>query len=324
MNILVTGGAGFLGRYICRELKSKGHNVFSFSRNHYDHLDAIDVETKKGSLLNIPDLEYALEDIDAVIHTAAIAGVWGKKEDFYNTNYVGTQNLVDACLKHKIKYFINTSSPSVVFGQEDILGADESIAYPKKYLTHYAHTKAMAEQYVMSKCSDNFFALSLRPHLIFGKDDPHIIPRLVESARANRLKVVGDGQNLVDVIHVENAAHAHVLALEELVQNKNISGNCYFIGQDEPVNLWNFINDILVLKGQEAVVDSISFPRAYKLGAFLEFVYKMIGIYKPEPPMTRFVATQLAKNHYFSHNKAKKDFGYKCTLGTKEALKTIV
>lgn len=323
MRVLVTGGGGFLGFEICKALHNYGHAAINFSRNHYEKLDSIDVKTIKGSLTNMQDIEEALINIDAVIHTAAIAGVWGKKEDFYNTNYLGTKNLVDSCLKLNIKYFINTSSPSVVFGKDDILNGDESLEYPNKYLTHYAKTKAMAENYVLDNCSESFLAVSLRPHLIFGEDDPHIIPRLVESSKKGRLKIVGSGENLVDVIHVTNAAKAHVDALNSLVLNISISKNCYFIGQEAPVNLWTFINKILVAKKQEPVVDSISFKKAYYLGLVLEIIYKMLGINKPEPPMTRFIATQLGKNHYFSHTKASRDFNYSIGIQIDEAIRQL-
>ncbi|MCT4641561.1 MAG: NAD-dependent epimerase/dehydratase family protein [Bacteriovoracaceae bacterium] len=320
MKILVTGGGGFLGRYICRDLKELGHEVYSFSRNHYDHLDEIDVSTIRGSLTDLDSIDRALEGIEAVFHVAAIAGVWGKKDSFYKTNYEGTKNLVDACKKKGIKYFINTSSPSVVFEKEDLCGVGETIPYPKKFLTHYAHSKALAEQYVMKACGDSFLAVSLRPHLIFGKEDPHIIPRVLQSARAGRLKVVGDGTNLVDIIYVENAAKAHVDAFLKLKEDPSISANCYFIGQEKPVNLWDFINKILVLKEEEPIVDKISFKKAFRIGAVLEILYKIAGIHSPQPPMTRFVACQLAKSHYFDHSKAIKDFNYTVKYNTDDAI----
>ncbi len=320
VKVLVTGGGGFLGTEICKELLKSNFEVFSFSRSHYSHLDDLGVTTRRGSLTSLSDIKIALNGIDAVIHTAAIAGVWGKKQDFYDTNYIGTKNLVDTCLSQNIKYFINTSSPSVVFGKDDILNGDESIAYPSEYLTSYAKTKSLAESYVLDNCSTDFYALSLRPHLIFGKSDPHIIPRLVESAKKGRLKIVGDGNNLVDVIHVSNAASAHVKALQKLVSDNTISKRSYFIGQETPVNLWDFINKILVLKGHEPIVERISFKKAYFIGHMLELIYSLLGINKPEPPMTRFVATQLAKNHYFSHANAVKDFEYEVKINIEDAI----
>ena len=310
MKVLVTGGGGFLGTYICKELLKKNYEVVSFSRNTYTHLEDLGIRNIKGDLTNFEDIKSALNGVEGVFHVAALAGVWGSKDTYYRINTIGTQNVVNAAKEIGIKTLVYTSSPSVVFGFDDIENGDESIGYPKEFLTSYAYTKSEAEKYVISQCDDSFSAVSIRPHLIWGPGDPHIIPRLIEKARAGKLKIVGDGNNLVDVIYVENAAVAHVQAFEKLLENKNISGRTYFIGQERPVNLWQFINQILHHAKVDLVEDSISFKKAFFIGRILELLFKVIGIEKPEPPMTRFVACQLAKSHYFSHNRAVQDFGY--------------
>lgn len=321
MNVLVTGGGGFLGTEICKILKNKNYGVFSFSRNKYTHLEALGVKNIIGDLRDKESVYKALEGIDAIFHVAALAGIWGRYEKYFNINTLGTQNIVDAAIEKKIKYFIYTSTPSVVFDKESIENGNESLNYPEKFLTHYAYTKALAEKYVLSKSDNNFNVVALRPHLIWGPGDPHILPRLVDKARSGKLKQVGDGDNLVDVIYVENAALAHVQAFEKIIDNPQISGNAYFIGQERPVNLWQFINQLLSLSNVDMINDKISFKVAYRVGWVFEKAFQFLGINKPEPPMTRFVACQLAKNHYFSHDKARKDFDYKPLISIEEGLK---
>lgn len=325
MRVLVTGGGGFLGTYICERLLKAGHEVASFSRHKYEHLSQLGVTNLQGDITDKNAVRQALENIDAIIHTAAMAGVWGSRDKFYNINTVGTQNIVDAAIEKSIKYFVYTSSPSVAFGKEDIMGADESIGYPGRYLNHYSETKAMAEKYVLGKSRDSFRCIAIRPHLIWGKGDPHLIPRIVQKSREEKLKMVGEGDNLVDVTYVENAAFAHELALNSLVESDKHSGKAYFIGQESPVNLWEFINQILLRSGRPAVEDKISFKKAYAVGLVMEKLFGFAGITKPEPPMTRFVATQLAKHHYFSHKNAEQDLGYRPLISTPEALeKTFI
>ena len=319
MKILVTGAGGFLGLNICKVLVKK-YEVINFSRNHHSELDELGITTRKGSLRDKDSIKSALNGIDAVFHIAAIAGVWGKEEDYVQTNEVGTIELVNACKEIGIKYFIYTSSPSVVFEKDDIILGDETLPYPKTFLNHYGRTKANAEKYVLDSVANDFLAVSLRPHLIWGPNDSHILPRLVQKAKAGKLKQVGNGENLVDIIFVENAALAHVQAFENLITNPSISGNSYFIGQERPVNLWDFINQLLVSAGEELVETTVSFKTAYRVGWFLEKVFSILGITKPEPPMTRFVACQLAKSHYFSHAKAERDFGYKAVVSIEEGL----
>src|SRR5690606_7731933 len=136
-----------------------------------------------------------------------------------------------------------------------------------------------------------------------------------------KLKIVGDGENLVDVIYVENAAIAHVKAFEHLNPGSPVCGSAYFVGQEKPVKLWSFINDILGFVKVAPVMKSIDLNTAYRLGWLFEKVFKLFGIHKPEPPMTRFVALNLGKSHYFSHEKAKKDFGYVPRVTIEEGLK---
>lgn len=320
MKVLVTGGGGFLGTEICKQLIEKGHEVFSVSRNHYPHLDHMGVKGLQADLSKGP---LDLASFDAIVHSAAKAGVWGKYEDYYNSNVLATKNLIDQAKAAGTKYFIYTSSPSVVFGKDDIENGDEGLPYPKKFYTSYAKTKAMAEEYALNSSDEGFQVVSIRPHLIWGEGDPHIVPRLILKARENALKRVGDGENLVDVTHVKNAALAHVKALEALYSGKELGGNCYFIGQERPVNLWHFIDDILLRAGLPPVGSSVSYTSAYLAGLFFEKVFGLAGISSPEPPVTRFVALQFAKSHYFSHQKAKEDFGYEPVISIEEGLASL-
>ena len=323
MRILVTGGGGFLGTYIIQELlKNSTYMVTNFSRHTYTHLEDIGVPTIKGDLTKRADVERALaQGFDAIFHVAALAGVWGKYETYYSINFEGTKNLVELAQKYHVQKFVYTSTPSVVFGKDDLLGVGEETPYPENHLTPYAQTKTMAEKLVLSLSSDTFMTVAIRPHLIWGPGDPHLFPRVIQKGREGKLRVVGDGENLVDIVYVENAAMAHVLAFEQLRPGSRVNGQAYFIGQERPVKLWHFINDILAFVKVDPVQGSIDVNRAYKLGWMLEKVWSFFGIQKPEPPMTRFVALNLGKSHYFSHAKAKRDFGYTPKISIEEGLK---
>jgi len=144
---------------------------------------------------------------------------------------------------------------------------------------------------------------------------------VIQKGKEGKLRIVGDGENLVDIIYVENAAFAHVKAFEHLNPSSKVCGEAYFIGQERPVKLWDFINQILGYVKIEPVMKAIDVTTAYRLGWFFEKVFKAAGIQKPEPPMTRFVALNLGKSHYFSHAKAKRDFGYYPKVSIEEGLK---
>lgn len=324
MRILVTGGGGFLGTHIIKELlKNPTYIVTNFSRHAYGHLEDLGVPTFKGDLCKKEDVEKVLDQgFDAIFHVAAMAGVWGKYEDYYNINYLGTKHLIEAAKARKIQRFIYTSTPSVVFNKDDLLGVGEEQPYATEFLTPYAETKTMAEKLVLAaNDSQEFLTCALRPHLIWGPGDPHIFPRVIQKGKEGKLKIIGDGENLVDIIFVENAALAHVLAFEHLRPGSNVCGEAYFVGQERPVRLWDFINHVLRYVKVDPVIDSISVDAAYKLGWVLEKAWKLMGVRKPEPPMTRFVALNLGKSHYFSHAKAKSHFGYHPRVSIEEGLK---
>ncbi len=324
MRILVTGGGGFLGSYIIKELlKNPGYIVTNFSRHAYPSLEDIGVPTIKGNLQNVGDISRALDQgFDAIFHVAALAGVWGKYEDYYGINYLGTRNLLEAAKSRGIKRFVYTSTPSVVFDKGDLMGVAEEQPYAEKFLNAYSETKTMAEKLVLEmNDSESFLTCALRPHLIWGPGDPHLFPRVIQKGKEGKLRIVGDGENLVDIIYVENAARAHVQAFEHLSPGSRVCGQAYFLGQERPVKLWDFINQVLSIVKVEPVMSSIDVSTAYRLGWFLEKMFKLLGIQKPEPPMTRFVALNLGKSHYFSHEKARRDFGYTPQVSIEEGLK---
>jgi len=225
--------------------------------------------------------------------------------------------VIAACKQHNVPQLVYTSSPSVVFDGGDMEGVDESVPYPEKYHAHYPKTKAMAEQSVIASGDEGLRTIILRPHLIWGPRDNHLVPRIIE--RANRLVKVGDGRNLVDTIYIDNAAAAHIQAADRLEQNRNLSGRVYFISQDDPVPLWEMVNNILKAADLPPVQRSISRNTAWMIGAGLEIFYKMFKI-SGEPRMTRFLADELSTAHWFDISAAKKDLGYKPKISMEEGL----
>jgi nucleoside-diphosphate-sugar epimerase len=304
MKVLITGAGGFVGRRLAEKLvQEDSYEVYGIGRTPQA------IEGVNFKCIDIRDRDevfkfMAKNKFISVIHTAAKAGVWGSKKEYWDINYKGTLNLLDSAKKNGVRNFIYTSTPSVVFGDKSISGADEqSLKYPKHFLTHYAHSKANAEKEVLKRNSLNFFTTALRPHLIYGPGDPHILPRLLESNKLNRLRIVGNGDNKVNVTHIDLVVKAHELALKNIAK---CAGKAYFLGDKAPVNLWDFINQMLVANGQSPVSKKVDIKSAYRIGFLMEVLYKILAI-KKDPPMTRFVALQLGTDHFFNMNAIEKD-----------------
>ncbi|MFH1157033.1 MAG: NAD-dependent epimerase/dehydratase family protein [Pseudomonadota bacterium] len=317
---LVTGGGGFLGKAIVRKLKDRGDSVISFSRQFYPDLDAMGVEQIQGDLADAGAVLGAAAGVDTVYHVAAKAGVWGDFDSYFRANVLGTENVIRACLESRVPRLVYTSSPSVVFDGTDMEGVDETVPYPEKYHAPYPRTKAMAEKLVIGASARGLLTVSLRPHLIWGPGDNHLVPGIIR--RAKRLKRVGKGRNRVDTIYVDNAAEAHVLAADALKKNPSLSGNVYFISQDEPVLLWDMVNAFLQAAGLPPVRGAVSARTAWMAGRIMETAYACLGI-NAEPPMTGFVARELATSHWFDISRAKKDLGYVPGISTSQGLENL-
>jgi len=323
MKALVTGGGGFLGLYIVEQLLQAGHSVSVYCRGRYPTLDALGVATIQGDLRDVTSVSNACHGIDAVFHTAAIPGVWGDWNTYHGINTQGTLNFIAGCQAHGVQRLIYTSSPSVVFDGSDHVDAEESLAYPTKWLCHYPHSKALAEQAVLAANDNNQFrTVSLRPHLIWGPRDNHLIPRLIQKARAGRLRRVGDGTNVVSVAYVENAAAAHLQAERSLRDSTTAAGKAYFINERDAVNLWDWINRLLLQASLPPVSRSLSQYAALRIGGVMEVFWKIMKL-KGEPPMTRFVAAQLAGSHSYSIAAAERDFGYSPLVTVEEGLRRM-
>ena len=323
MKALVTGGGGFLGSAIVRQLVDKGVEVAVFGRNYYPHLEKFAVRQFQGDILDSDLLIRTMQGYDTVFHVAAKAGIWGAKLEFEQTNVVGTRNVLGACFASGVTSLVYTSTPSVVFDRRDLHGADETSPYARRFLCYYASSKALAEEMALAANSEVLKTCAIRPHLIWGPGDPHLIPRLMERGKRRQLRIIGNGCNLVDITYIDNVAEAHILAAENLNSSATAAGNAYFISQGEPVYLWNWINELFIRLGIEPVKKKISFVSAYALGTLLEGLYMWFSMEK-EPQMTRFLAEQLAKSHWFSIEKARHDLGYAPRVSTSEGLDHVV
>ncbi|AAN54799.1 2-alkyl-3-oxoalkanoate reductase [Shewanella oneidensis] len=326
----VTGAGGFLGKAICQRLIAAGIKVTGFARGRYLELEALGVTMVQGDLVNPEQVKQAMQGCDIVFHVASKAGVWGDRDSYFCPNVKGAANVIAACKALKINKLVYTSTPSVTFAGEDESGINESTPYASRFLNYYAHSKAIAEKMMLdanqSSSTNAAYVLktvALRPHLIWGPNDPHLVPRVLARGRLGKLKLVGREDKLVDTIYIDNAAYAHVLAALELCQaTPKCQGKAYFISNDEPVTMAKMLNMILACDGLPPVTQRVPQMLAYAVGAVLETAYRLLNK-QEEPIMTRFVAKQLSCSHYFDISAAKQDFGYSALVSIEEGMKRL-
>lgn len=322
MIALVTGGGGFLGGAIVRLLKARGDTVRSLARGDYPALRDLGVETFRGDLADAEMTARAVRGCDVVFHVAAKAGIWGPRAEFERANVEGTRRVIEACRREGVRRLVFTSSPSVVFDGRDMEGVDEAVPYPDHYEADYPATKARAERLVREANDSSLATVALRPHLIWGPGDPHLVPRILARGKAGRLRRIGPGNPLVDSTYVDNAADAHLLAADRLEPGSPIAGRVYFLSQGEPWPLWDLVNAILKAGHVAPVTRRVSKRAALAAGAVLETAFRALHL-PAEPPMTRFLAGELSTAHWFDITAARRDLGYDPTVSIEEGLRRL-
>lgn len=327
MKVLVTGGSGFLGSHIIEQLREQGHQARSMARSPQPELEARGVETIKGDICSEQDAARAVKGCDAVIHTAAMVGAWGKEDQFFKVNVEGTRVMLKAAREAGIERFVFTSSPSVVFDGTPLINAGPETPYPTSFPTPYASTKAESERVALAADDPaGMRVTALRPQLMWGPGDPHLLPMLMKKAEAGKLRVVGDGKARVDITYIDNAARAHLDALDALgkpVGEDHPGGKAYFISNGEPVELWSWISALMKQMGAPAPGGAVPRQAAWLAGWATEVFWSLLGK-QEDPPLTRYVALKMSTDQYYDLEPARRDLGYVPSISMEEGLQRLL
>ena len=294
---------------LIKRLIANGHRVTSFSRREYPLHWALGISSIQADIRDPEAIEKACKGKDIVFHLAAKVGIWGRYEDYESTNVTGTFNVIKACRKQGVGRIVFTSSSSVVFGGSDLEGIDESYPYPENHGSHYASTKAMSERLIIEANSEKLKTISLRPHLVWGPYDSHLIPAILKRAGTGKLRRIGDQEHFIDTTYIDNMIDALMLAADALESNPEAAGKILFITNGEPARVWDFVNSIIQIAGHQPVQKKIPERMALFAAGTSEWFHKLFRI-KSEPFITRYAIRELCTNHWFDISKAREVLGY--------------
>ncbi|MBS3743118.1 MAG: NAD-dependent epimerase/dehydratase family protein [Wenzhouxiangellaceae bacterium] len=321
MNVLVTGGGGFLGQAIVRRLLGRGEVVRVLNRSHYPELAALGVDCRAGDLADAEAVRSACRGCDAVVHVGARAGPGLYWPDFERANVAGTRNVLAACRAEGVGVLVHTSSPSVVHAGGDIAGGDESLPYALHFPAPYPATKAEAERRVLAADGAGLRTVALRPHLIWGPGDNHLLPRLIERNRAGRLRLPAPDKK-IDTVYIDNAAEAHVLALDNLADSAGAAGKPYFVTNGEPLPVAAIMRSLLEAAGETPRIRQVSPRLAHAAAAVVETAWRGLRL-KSDPPVSRFLVEHLSTAHWFDIGAAERDLGYRPAVSIAEGLRRL-
>ena len=328
MRVLVTGATGFLGSYIVDQCVAQGDDVTALVRRTSDltwlaHHSA--VKLAYGDITDTASLREACRGKEVVYHSAARAADWGSRKQFYDSNVLGTENVLEACLSAGVKRLVYISSPSVVFDYRDEINIDERYPYPKRFANHYSETKAIAEQKVLAAHKPGIFTtVSLRPHAIWGpRDRVGFMPQILAKAKQGKLPDLSEGREVrIDMCYVENAALACLLASR--APSVNVGGKAFFITDGESVNAWSFLNEMLDLFGIPRIAKRANPRIAMFAAGIIEFAWRIARLEeKRRPPLTRYGVGMLTCSTTYSIEAARHAFGYRPRISVKNGVERL-
>jgi 2-alkyl-3-oxoalkanoate reductase len=305
MEVLVTGGTGFLGQHLSRALLNDGHRVRLMGRNIEQ--PGVSALLDMGAVplqVDLRDQERvraACAGAEVVFHVGALSAPWGPRAEFFATNVEGTRAVVEGCREGGVRRLVYVSSPSVVFDGRNHVNLTEQAPYPRRFISVYSLTKKLGEDLV--NAATGIETVILRPKAMFGPGDAALLPRLVTAARRGRLPQIGNGRNLVDLTYVDNVVHALKLA----ASSRAAVGRTYTITNGEHPALWRVIRRTLRGLGLPSRLRKVPLWLAWAIAGGMEAYAAVSGT---EPTLTRYSAAILARTQTYDISAARRDLGY--------------
>lgn len=322
MRALVTGATGFIGGKLARRLEAMGWQVTAVGRNLQEgrSLAADGILFVPADLADEAAIRKACDGQDIVFHCGALSSPWGKYEHFYNSNVIGTRNIAQGSLEHKVKRLVHVSTPSIYFDYTDRLGIKEDDALPAKPVNAYAATKLLAEQEADRAYEAGLEVVTIRPRAVFGPGDRAILPRLLRANERGKVPLINGGQALMDVTYVENVVDALLLCAEA---GPSALGRKFNITNGEPVRLLDLLNKVFSLLDEPLRAKPISFRTIYRLAGILEWSAKVFAGGR-EPLITRYSAGVLGTSQTLDIGAAQQKLGYRPRVSLEEGLHEFV
>lgn len=317
-NVIVTGGTGFLGKRVCEMLINNGYIVKAIGRNIEigKKLEDKGIKFCNTDLLNKEKLIEDFKNADIILHCAAKSSLWGEYKEFYETNVIGTQNVIEAFKINNGKLLVYVSSPTIYYDNNDLNNFNDVNKKPKKFINYYAETKWIAQEKIDEAYSEGLNTISIIPRGIFGPEDSSIFPRLLKINSKFGIPLINEGRQLVDMTYIDNVADALILCIDS---DKKCYGKKYFITNDESYEFKELLEKVFKKLDVKLKYRKRTYIKMKIIANLIESVYKLFKI-KKEPLLTKYSVEILSKNQTFDISNAINELGYIPKISIEEGI----
>ena len=317
----MTGTGSLLLGGLASELLRRGDEVVCLQRRPAAFMGHQNAHEVLADICNTDAVALAAKGCDAIIHGAARVGVVGSQKEFYDTNVLGTENILRAAEQQSISRLVFVSTPSVAHTGASLVGAPAGQAEIGRSRSYYAESKAIAERTVLNARNSQLAVVAIRPHLVWGPGDTQLVGRIVERAKSGRLAVVGTGNALVDSTYIDNAISAHIAALDALHIGSACDGKAYVVSNGEPRTVNELMRSMCESAGVPFEPRHLSLTLGIRLGSLVERLWPLMQ--SSEPPITRFIAEQLGTAHWFDQRVVHNDLKWAPSVTLDEGFKQL-
>ncbi len=320
MRVLVTGASGFLGGAVARGLIANGHEVTVLQRRP----SGLQCREVRGDILDGRAVDEALQGVESVIHLAAKVAVSGAHSEFTRVNVTGTTTLLEAARAAGVHRFVHVSSPSVAHAGSPLVSAGAGPANPNTAHGSYSRTKAASEIIALAADCPGFAVVAIRPHLVWGPGDEQLVGRIVARASAGRLFLINEGVAFIDTTYIDNAVTALISSMEH-APDSLVHGRAFVVSNGQPRTVAELLTRMAVAAGAPSPTRSIPYRLAWLAGWVAERAWRVHPRGDPagDPPMTTFLAEQLATAHWFDQRETRRALDWEPTVGLDEGFERL-
>lgn len=321
---LVTGATGLLGSHIVEQLRRRGEPVRVLVRPGSDRrwLETQGVEFAEGDVTDSASLAAACAGVDAVYHSAAKVGDWGPWEEFQRITIDGTHNMVEAAIAAKVRRFVHISSISCYGYHTRDVKVDETfdLGYKLYGWAYYSKSKIAAERIVWDAHKQGRIEVTvIRPAWIYGERDRTTIARLYDMLKKGRAKILGRGDNRLNVVYAGNIAEAAI----EAAGRDDCNGEAFNCSNDGRITQKEYFTLLAKAIGVPPPRIHVPYRVAYSVGFVLECLGHLFKWQKP-PFVTRYAVWLMGRRSYFSAEKARQKLGWKATVPYEQGIPRTV